>query len=220
MQRITLALALVITLFVGPALAQKPMKPMKVKLPKVSMSIDNKTTVVVYGTQNSTTVGVSADNSQNVSYTIVDGRQDHRQWHDSHDDHRQYHETTTTTTVDSRQLHFREGDTTSTYAPVVRYAPVQATPVVELRDYPPSRLTYSSVLDRPTTIAVRCWGYCGGYFIDAEGRRFTLLPTYSKVPSEYRHMTLPGHYWRSSGGTLYYAAAWGSVIRTFVYSGL
>lgn len=176
----------------------------------------------------------TADGSQNLTVKYREGDityTDSRQWHDSHD------QTTTTTTTDSRQWHRREGDTTSTYAPryregdrtetyAPRYTPVRtegyyAPRVIPTETYiPPARLTYSRIEDCTTTIAIRCWAPCGGYFIDSEGRRFNLLDTYSKVASEHRYATLPGRYWRSSGGNLFYTAAWGTSVRTFQYAGL
>ena len=172
----------------------------------------------------------SADGSQNLTVRYREGDiayTDSRSWSDSHD----------VSTSDSRSYSLRQGDRTSTYSPTYTegsrtdvYAPRTAvTPVYErhvvapMAPYvPAARLTYSMVVtERPTVIAIRRWAPCGSYFVDSEGRRFTLLPTYSKVAYEYQYTTLPGHYWRSSAsGTLFYTASWGSLSRTFQHTGL
>jgi len=162
-------------------------------------------------------VAINNSNSNNVTNNYTDARQ----WHTTTTDSRQWHSATTTTTTDSRQWYNREGDRTETvYAPRAEpiYAPAYVAPK---RYYAPSRLMYATVVDGgDTTIAIRCWAPCGGYFIDAEGRRFSLLPTYSKVAVEYRYATLPGRYRRASSGILFFTAQWGATIRTFSHEGL
>lgn len=143
-------------------------------------------------------------------------------------------------------IHYREGDityaptttTTTTYAPVTTttstyaprytegsptYAPRMEARYVEpycppTQRYVAPRLTYQAVQDECVdTIHIRCWAACGGYFVDSEGRRFNLLPSYSKVPPASRHRTLTGRYWRSSAGVLHFTAIWPcGTIRTFI----
>ncbi len=227
MQRITVLAILAITLFISPAFAQKPMKPMKVKLPNVSMSIDNKTTVVVNGMGNSTTVGISADNSQNLSYTIVDARQDHRQWHDSHDDYRQYHQTTTTTSVDSRQMHYREGDVT--YAPryregnVTTVQPYCAPRAAAAQPCPPTqRLTVVQVGNcQKVKLCVKV-SDCGRSFtttISGSNLLFKVKDDQPSLPYKVRGqwITMEGNLWTDVRGVpMFTSACSDGTIRTFI----
>lgn len=222
MRCITLAI-LAIVLCTNSAFAEKkkmPKAPKEPKEVKIRMSIDNRMELKIEGDGNQTTLTVSADNSQNVEYHYTDSRQ----WHDSHDvtttttDARQWH--TATTTTDSRQWH-NPTTVQPNYAPRVAVQPYYIVnapiePFCTPAQLP--RLTYEMVVDECVDkIHIRCWAACGGYFVDSEGRRFNLLPSYSKVPLASRHKALTGRYWRSSAGVLYFTAIWPcGTIRTFI----
>lgn len=130
--------------------------------------------------------------------------------------------TTTTSTYAPRHReettyapHYTEGS--PTYAPRVesRYIEPYCPPA---QRYVAPRLTYRAATDECTdVITIRCWAACGGYFVDSEGRRFNLLPSYSKVPPASRHRSLTGRYWRNSSGVLMFTAIWPcGTIRTFI----